>query len=76
MKDKYALLIRIDPMVMQKFGYIAKYYGRSKNKQIEFVMRGLIENFEQKNGPIQLSDIAASSQKDRQHRAKTPTHHT
>ena len=62
MSKKHALLIRIDSMVMQKFGYIAQYHGRSKNKEIEVMMRSVIDSFEYKNGPIQPADIAASSQ--------------
>lgn len=48
MSKKHALLIRIDSMVMQKFGYIAQYHGRSKNKEIEVMMRSVIDSFEYK----------------------------
>ena len=58
MSEKYALLIRIDPVIMKKFGYVAEYYGRSKNKQIEFMMRSLIEKFEKNHGPIDPADLA------------------
>lgn len=51
MSKKHALLIRIDSMVMQKFGYIAQYHGRSKNKEIEVMMRSVIDSFEYKKRP-------------------------
>ena len=60
LKDTYKT--EIVPALMQKFGYIAQYHGRSKNKEIEVMMRSVIDSFEYKNGPIQPADIAASSQ--------------
>ena len=41
---------------LDKIGYIAEYEGRTKNKEIEQLIKKRIAEFEEKNGPILLSD--------------------
>jgi len=44
--------LRVNPLVMKKIAYIADYHGRSKNKEIEQVLKGYISNFEKEHGEI------------------------
>lgn len=48
--------LRIDAMVMQKIKIIAKSNGRSANKEIEFCLRKAVSDYENLNGPIDLSE--------------------
>lgn len=47
--------LRVDKNVMEKTKYIAKENGRSVNKEIEFLMRKSISEFESLHGIIGLS---------------------
>lgn len=47
--------LRVDKNVMEKTKYIAKDNGRSVNKEIEFLMRKNISEFESLHGIIELS---------------------
>lgn len=44
--------LRIDKTIMEKFKVIAKNNGRSINKEIEFVLRGIVSDYEKENGEI------------------------
>ena len=48
--------LRVEKAVMDKFKVVAKYNGRSANKEIEILMRIAVEQYEKAHGPIQLSD--------------------
>lgn len=53
MKDslpRYTL--RIPQVLLDKLGYIAEYEGRTKNKEIEQLIKKRIVEFEEKNGTI------------------------
>ncbi len=55
MKDnlpRYTL--RVNQIILDKLEYIADYNGRSKNREIEWVIRRHIEEFEQEHGKIDL----------------------
>lgn len=54
MKDslpRYTL--RIPQVLLDKLGYIAEYEGRTKNKEIEQLIKKRIAEFEAIHGPIQ-----------------------
>lgn len=58
MKDnlpRYTL--RINRNLLDKLEYIAKYEGRSKNKEIEQLIKKHIIQFEKENGKIDLSKL-------------------
>lgn len=61
MKEKH-LGIRIDEELHYKLRYIAKYEGRSANRQILYLIRQCIAGFEEAHGEIKreekLSGIA------------------
>ena len=44
--------LRFHPVILNKMKYIAKSNGRSLNKEIEQILRWVIEDFEYKNGRI------------------------
>lgn len=46
--------LRIPQKMLDKFGYIAEYEGRTKNRELEQMIRHRIEAFEREHGPIQL----------------------
>lgn len=48
--------LRVPRELLDKFGYIAEYNGRTKNKELEQMIKARIKAFEQKYGEIQLSD--------------------
>ncbi len=52
-KNKH-LGIEIDPELHYKLHYISKYYGRSANGEILYLIRQEIKAFEQAEGEIQL----------------------
>ena len=57
MKDnlpRYTL--RINRVLLDKLEYIAKYEGRSKNKEIEQLIKKRILEFEKENGEIDLNN--------------------
>ena len=45
--------LRISQHLLDKIGYIAEYEGRTKNKEIEQLIKRRIEEFEEKHGKIQ-----------------------
>ena len=52
-KNKH-LGIEIDPELHYKLHYISKYYGRSANGQILYLVRQAIKSFEQTEGEIEI----------------------
>ncbi len=51
-KNNKHLGIEIDPELHYKLHYISKYYGRSANGQIMFLIRQAIKDFEAQEGKI------------------------
>ena len=52
--DKIQTGIRFEYEVLRKITYIAKNQKRSLNAQIEYIVQGCIEEFEAKNGVIDI----------------------
>jgi len=55
MKDilsRYTL--RVSPVLLKKLGYIADYEGRTKNKELEQLIKRRIEEFEQNHGAVRI----------------------
>ena len=46
--------LRLSQELLDKLGYIAEYNDRTKNKELERMIRGRVNAFEKKNGPIEL----------------------
>lgn len=44
--------LRVPQIILDKIGYIANYDGRSKNKEIEFLIKKKIDEFEKEHGKI------------------------
>ena len=53
-KQNKHLGIEIDPELHYKLHFISKYYGRSANGQILYLIRQAIREFEQAEGEIEL----------------------
>lgn len=52
--DKVRYTMRIDRKLLDKFGYIAEYEGRTKNREIEQMMKHRIAEFEKEFGEIEV----------------------
>ena len=46
--------LRLSQELLDKLGYSAEYNDRTKNKELERMIRGRVNAFEKKNGPIEL----------------------
>ena len=46
--------LRVPHELLDKLGYIAEYNGRTKNKELEQMIKSRINSFEQKVGEIKL----------------------
>lgn len=44
--------LRIPKEMLEKFGYIAEYEGRTKNKELEQMIKARIAAFEKEHGEI------------------------
>ena len=49
-KSRYTL--RVDPELLEKLGYIAEYEGRTKNRELEQLIKKRIRDFEAEHGEI------------------------
>jgi predicted DNA-binding protein len=49
--------LRIPALMLDKLGYISKYNGRTKNKELEILIRKHIADFEKENGKITYEDM-------------------
>ncbi|MGE4485234.1 MAG: TraY domain-containing protein [Oscillospiraceae bacterium] len=57
MKDKLSrFTLRISQVLLDKLGYIAEFEGRTKNKELEQMIKKRIEEFELNHGSIQLKN--------------------
>lgn len=57
MKDnlpRYTL--RVNRVVLNKLHYVAKYEGRTTNKELEQMIKRRIEEFEKLHGSIEIQD--------------------
>ena len=61
-KNKH-LGIEIDPELHYKLHYISKYYGRSANGQILFLVRQAIKAFEEAEEKIEIPPMAEKTDK-------------
>jgi len=48
--------LRVPQELLDKLGYIAEYKGRTKNREIEQLIKKRIAEFEAKHGPIHISE--------------------
>ena len=55
-KNNKHLGIEVDPELHYKLHFISKYYGRSANGQILYLIRQSIKDFEAQEGAIKLPD--------------------
>jgi len=52
---------RLDSEMLDKLHYIADYYGRTATGQIVYMVRQLIEEFEEQKGDITVGSDAKST---------------
>ena len=56
MMEEARFTLRIHPILMNKMKHIAKSNGRSVNKEIEQILKWVIDDYERKCGRIALDD--------------------
>ncbi len=54
--DEARFTLRIHPIVMNKIKHIARSNGRSVNKEIEQILKWVVDDYERKYGRISLSN--------------------
>lgn len=60
MKDDFPrYTLRISQILLDKLGYIAEYEGRTKNKEIEQLIKKHIAEFEAEHGVIDENALAS-----------------
>ena len=52
--DKCRYTLRIEPELLEKLGYIAEYEGRTKNRELEQMIKKRIAEFEREHGKIEV----------------------
>ena len=52
-EDKSRYTLRIAPDLLDKLGYIAEYEGRTKNRELEQMVKKRIAEFEAEHGKIE-----------------------
>lgn len=50
--DKSRYTLRVAPELLEKLGYIAEYEGRTKNRELEQMIKQRIAAFERERGKI------------------------
>lgn len=55
--NKVHFTLRIERETLDKFGYIAEYEGRTKNRELLRMIGKRISEFEKENGPIEIKDM-------------------
>ena len=50
--NKARFTLRVDPELLEKLGYIAEYEGRTKNRELEQLIKQRIRAFEAAHGEI------------------------
>lgn len=48
--------VRIDPLLLKKFRYVAEYNARSANREAETLIKQHVESFEKEHGAITFED--------------------
>lgn len=57
MKDSLPrFTLRVPQVLLDKLGYIAEYEGRTKNRELEQMIRRRIADFESQHGQIRLDE--------------------
>ena len=54
--DKSRYTLRTSPELLEKLGYIAEYEGRTKNRELEQMIKKRIRDFEAEHGPIPVGN--------------------
>lgn len=55
-QDFVRFTLRVPRELLDKFGYIANYRGRTKNRELEQMIKARIASFERDHGPIDLGE--------------------
>lgn len=56
MEDEFArFTLRVSPQLLEKIGYIAEFEGRTKNREIEQLIKHRIAAFEKEHGEIPVA---------------------
>lgn len=62
--DKARFTLRTSYELLDKFGYISEYYGRSKNKELEYLMKKRVSDYERRHEKIPEEIYKSNSEKE------------
>lgn len=48
--------LRVSPKLLEQLGYIAEFEGRTKNKELEKMIKHRVEEFEKEHGKIPVQE--------------------
>lgn len=54
--------LRIEKLTMEKFKIVAKNNGRSVNKEIEFILKNVVADYEKQHGTISVPNLSIDNQ--------------
>ena len=57
--NKSRFTLRVDAELLEKLGYIAEYEGRTKNRELEQLIKRRIREFEAEHGEIPAPETDA-----------------
>ncbi|MBR1780467.1 MAG: TraY domain-containing protein [Oscillospiraceae bacterium] len=55
-EDKSRYTLRVNPLLLEKLGFIAEYEGRTKNRELEQMIKKRIAEFEAEHGKIDMKN--------------------
>lgn len=58
--------MRISQELLDKLAYIAEYEARTVNKQLEYLVKQCIRNYERRHGEIQKEDLESFFSKEQE----------
>lgn len=50
--NKARFTLRVEPELLEKLGYVAEYEGRTKNRELEQLIKRRLREFEAEHGEI------------------------
>lgn len=74
-KDYPRYTLRIPNEILFKLSFVSDFYGRSKNREIEFIIKQHIDEFESKYGIIPVPERFQDLEKEKSQSKKKPKTH-
>ena len=53
--NRNSFTLRVEPRLWSKFKFVSAYNGRTLNKQLIVMIKDIVDEFEKKHGPVEVS---------------------